>query len=130
MQEQPMKQPRAYLTLRALCAFAVCAVVGVGIYFFSLHHHADVAEWSSDGNREALVYEKTTYYLWGESGDEGLPRKDYETEELKGEIKPDSFFDPAKPVLVWTVKGKDSYLAVVDGDECYIYGTAKPTQAE
>ncbi len=127
MQEKQTKQPRAYLLLRALCAFAVCLLVGVGIHFFSLHHHANVAEWSEAGSREALVYENTTYYLKGELGDKGLPENTYQTEELKGEVKPAKLLDPSQPLLVWTVKGTEKSIVVVDGDHRYVYGLEEAT---
>ncbi len=130
MQENQTKQPRAYLTLRALCAFAVCLLVGVGIYFFSLHHHANVAEWGEEGSRETLIYEDTTYRLRGEIGSTGLSEGAFPTEELKGEVKPAGLLDPSQPLLVWTVKGKADYLVVVDDSVSYVYLAEKDTTVE
>lgn len=130
MQENQVKQPRAYLLLRALCAFAVCVLIGTGIYFFSLHHHANVADWSTEGSREALVYDNTTYYLKGKLGDTGLPEKTYETEELKGEVKPEKLLDPSQPLLVWTVKGTEKSILVIDGDHRYVYALESQTTSQ
>ena len=129
MQEQPRKQPGAYLTLRALCAFAVCLLIGVGIYFFSLHHHSNVAEWGEDGDREVLICEEKTYRLRGEVGSAGLSESAFPTEELKGEVKPSRWFSPDQPLLVWTVKGKADYLLVIDGNTSYVYLVEKETVA-
>lgn len=124
------KAPTAHFTLRALLIFAACLLVGVGIYLFSLHHHANVAQWGQEGSRETLIYEDTAYRLRGEIGDAGLSASAFATEELLGEVKPPKLLDFDKPLLVWTVKGKEDYLVVVDGNVSYVYLVEKETTGE
>ena len=63
------------------------------------------------------MYEGEVYYLAGEIGDPGLSSKKYPTDELLGEIKPESFFKKADPMLVWNVKEKENFLIVAVEDD-------------
>lgn len=123
---------QAYLTLRAVCVFLVFLVIGAGIWFFSLHYHADVAQWTSVASRESFVHEETVYFLSGEVGTTSIPEKSYQAEKLLGEVKPAKLFDFSKPFRVWSVKDKEGYLIMEDGSgkQYLYYAEGKKNPAE
>ena len=102
---------------RILVLFLVFLALEFAMFRFAYHHYKNVAAWSVPDSREVLMYEGEVYYLAGEIGDPGLSSKKYPTDELLGEIKPESFFKKADPMLVWNVKEKENFLIVAVEDD-------------
>ena len=108
---------KAHFLLRAAAFFLLLLAIGAGMLRYAHHHYKNIADWEDPASREVLIFEEETYYLAGEIGDPGLSSKKFPTNEILGEVTPDSFFDMAAPWVVWSVEGKANFLIVTLEDE-------------
>lgn len=127
------KPRKAYFLLRAFVVFILCVAALLGVYRLCYHYHANVATWADDtGERQRMIYQDTIYHLAGKVGSKGIGTNAYKTDELLGEVKPQSLFDVTPPLFVWRVENKEGYLILVDEqDDKYLYyaeGEINPAQ--
>ncbi len=126
------KTPKTKFLVRAICFFLAFLLIGIVVYVVSYHYHPDVATWSGEGMpKNTLTYEHKLYYLAGEVGSQSLSTSKYEAEELLGQVKPSELRELMSCYLLWSVKGKTSYVIVKDQNGkqflYYVDGETNPT---
>lgn len=79
--------PRRWLWgLRALVAFALMALLLVGLYRCGYRSYKEVAVWATPGSHEALIYEEETFLLGGQLGKGNLTKSKFPVDEIIGRV--------------------------------------------
>ena len=79
--------PRRWLWgLRALVAFALMALLLVGLYRCGYRSYKEVAVWATPGSHEALIYEEETFLLGGQLGKGNLTKGKFPVDEIIGRV--------------------------------------------
>lgn len=117
-----------FFILRAVGAFILLLALLLILFVWGHHGYLPVAEWQVAGDRDALIYEDTVYYLAGERGDSGLSDSDYAIGKMLGQVKPAegwsfrALIKDTTPDVLYSVKNaKDSLVLVAEDGRYYVY---------
>lgn len=116
---------RVPLLVRGIGIFIVITALFAGLYWFCLHHAANVAEWAGSDPADVktdLVYDGQTYHLAAAVGSRGVSRGKFAMQDKLGEVKPAGRDALTICYQVWSVKNtrnepQPQYLIVVYGNK-------------